>query len=149
MSGHSQQLKHLLNVFGSQCHYCGENVIKTVGNKRQATREHIVPRAYGGPNSIKNYVLACAECNNARGTSLFYCECEYICGPVIRKAMEGTVLIDTIFKGIIDHNRHRVYRNHEGVWCSQIFHGRKHHDTWQDAMDYVLTYEYEGARNGV
>lgn len=31
------------------------------------TREHIIPRAYGGSNHHSNLVLACYECNTNRG----------------------------------------------------------------------------------
>jgi len=142
------QLAALRRKFDNRCHYCGEECNSRVNSPRQATKEHVVPRSYGGANSITNYVLACSECNNERGTSLFYCECDYICGPLIRKALESEVFVKGIFDGIISHNRHRVYKNKEGAWCSQIYHGRKHHDSWEDAMEYVLNYEFEGARNG-
>lgn len=143
----ASQLTVLRRKFGNQCHYCGTECNSKVNSARQATKEHVVPRSYGGANSITNYVLACSTCNNERGTSLFFCECEYICGPLIRKALASKTFIDTVFFGIINYNRHRVYKNDNNMWCSQIYHGRKHHATWQDAMEYV--HNFEGVRNGV
>ena len=32
-----------------------------------ATREHIIPRAFGGPTEWWNLVAACRECNSLRG----------------------------------------------------------------------------------
>lgn len=135
------QLSVLRRKFGNQCHYCGCETNTTVNSPRQATKEHVVPRSYGGANSINNYVLACASCNNERGTSLFFCECEYICRPLIQTAISSDSFIKIVFDGIIKHNRHRVYKNNDGQWCSQIYHGRTIHDSWQRAMNHVLNYE--------
>lgn len=44
---------------GPGCWYCGGDTILTI--------EHLVPRAYGGPNHPSNYVLACAPCNHDAG----------------------------------------------------------------------------------
>ena len=32
------------------------------------TKEHVVPRAYGGPDEASNYVVSCNRCNSLRGT---------------------------------------------------------------------------------
>ena len=32
-----------------------------------ATREHVIPRAFGGPTEWWNLVAACSECNSLRG----------------------------------------------------------------------------------
>lgn len=44
---------------GPGCWYCGGDAVLTI--------EHLVPRAYGGPNHVSNYVLACAPCNHEAG----------------------------------------------------------------------------------
>jgi len=45
----------LLVMDGSECAYCGK-----VGDLQW---EHIIPRSRGGPDTIDNLVLACADCN--------------------------------------------------------------------------------------
>lgn len=139
----TSQLSVLRRKFGNQCHYCGVECNTKPNSARQATKEHVVPRTYGGANTIANYVLACSNCNNKRGVSLFYCECEYICGPLIRKALNSKTFIDNVFFGLINYNRHRVYQDSFGRWCSQVHHGRRHHESWQEAMDYVLSLQPE------
>jgi hypothetical protein len=44
-----------------QCPYCQNEV-----TKHNATWEHILPRAWGGPNIGLNIILACEPCNNAK-----------------------------------------------------------------------------------
>jgi hypothetical protein len=43
------------------CHYCGV--------RPGTTTDHIVPRAFGGPDAIWNYVPSCATCNAEKGPS--------------------------------------------------------------------------------
>lgn len=51
------------------CHYCGA-VLKPYGcpdaEGKQATVDHVKPRACGGGNNIKNLVLACWDCNHKK-----------------------------------------------------------------------------------
>jgi hypothetical protein len=35
--------------------------------REQASRDHIIPKSFGGPNHMSNYALAHIECNNQRG----------------------------------------------------------------------------------
>ena len=54
-----------------RCCYCGCVTTDEAGrdsSPRQATLEHIVPRALGGPDHESNLVIACAACNGRRGT---------------------------------------------------------------------------------
>jgi 5-methylcytosine-specific restriction endonuclease McrA len=53
--------EYLLEKFGRRCAYCG-----ATGVPLQV--EHIVPKARGGTNRVSNLTLACAPCNNAKGT---------------------------------------------------------------------------------
>jgi 5-methylcytosine-specific restriction endonuclease McrA len=53
--------EYLLEKWGRTCAYCGkENVPLQI--------EHIVPRAKGGSDRIRNLTLACEKCNTAKGT---------------------------------------------------------------------------------
>lgn len=45
----------------SKCYWCGCGL-----NVRNATKDHIIPRCYGGLNLPYNQVLCCAECNVSR-----------------------------------------------------------------------------------
>jgi 5-methylcytosine-specific restriction endonuclease McrA len=45
-----------------ECCYCREPL-----SLKDATVEHIIPKAYGGTDSAKNTALACQLCNTARG----------------------------------------------------------------------------------
>jgi len=46
-----------------KCSYCGE----TSGPFH---RDHVVPRSRGGPDTSKNLVMACADCNSKKGDKL-------------------------------------------------------------------------------
>jgi 5-methylcytosine-specific restriction endonuclease McrA len=53
--------EYLLEKWGRRCTYCG-----ATGVPLQV--EHIVPRRRGGTNRVSNLTLACAPCNQAKGT---------------------------------------------------------------------------------
>lgn len=50
------------------CHYCDAKLeIAT------AQVDHIIPKVRGGTDTPDNLVIACAECNNIKGTSCYDC----------------------------------------------------------------------------
>lgn len=56
-----------------RCCYCGCRMTDEGGHgngPRQATFEHVVPRALGGADREWNLVIACRLCNNTRGHDL-------------------------------------------------------------------------------
>jgi 5-methylcytosine-specific restriction endonuclease McrA len=53
--------EYLLEKFGRQCAYCG-----AMGVPLQV--EHIVPRARGGSDRVSNLTIACAACNQTKGS---------------------------------------------------------------------------------
>ncbi|EGT5592630.1 HNH endonuclease [Corynebacterium striatum] len=56
----SQRLRALtLQTYGTTCHLCG--------GPGATTADHLLPRSYGGDNSIENLRPAHASCNSARG----------------------------------------------------------------------------------
>lgn len=46
---------------GSCCAYCGNSL-----GEGEATVDHVIPRAHGGPDHISNFILACTACNFAK-----------------------------------------------------------------------------------
>ncbi|WP_353070968.1 HNH endonuclease [Tunturiibacter gelidoferens] len=49
------------------CHWCNRaTLLCDKAAPDQATVDHIIPRARGGPNTIENCVSACRQCNNDR-----------------------------------------------------------------------------------
>jgi 5-methylcytosine-specific restriction endonuclease McrA len=48
---------------GARCVWCGRELAGLV----RPTREHLVPRAKGGPSWLENEVPACGRCNRERG----------------------------------------------------------------------------------
>jgi len=145
---HIKQLQLLIDKFGGECHYCGCGTNSIQGHHRQATKEHVVPRAFGGANAMENYVLACSKCNNDRGTTLFYCQCDYFCTPLIEEALANQDFIDGIFEGIVDHNTPKVFKNGDGTWTIRLGHARRHAKTWEDAIDFALNWKDRNGSNG-
>ena len=128
-----EQLRALVKRFGGECHYCGDTVNRKHGHPKQATKDHVVPKIFGGTNSIDNYVLACHDCNNDKGSALFYCMCSYICGPLIDAALSDDDIIGKVFEDIVMHNR-AVVRKSGGVWKVYKGYQRKTFNTWAEAM---------------
>jgi 5-methylcytosine-specific restriction endonuclease McrA len=58
-----------MQAFGGwvPCWCCGRHV-----NKREATLEHIMPRALGGGSENKNLAISHASCNSRRGHEFRY-----------------------------------------------------------------------------
>jgi len=44
------------------CQYCGQKK-----DKNDLTRDHIIPKSKGGPDTWENLVACCLECNNYKG----------------------------------------------------------------------------------
>lgn len=138
----SSQQRRFLRSRGTVCHYCDRQT-DTNDPNRYPTKDHIVPKAFGGPNSMDNYVLACRKCNNDRGTSLFYCDCRD-CREKIYDALYDRDTMNRIFTGIVAHNRPRVYRistNYIGPenWSVRIGHGQKKFVTFEEAIEFANT----------
>jgi len=46
-----------------RCRYCGKGL-----TRQTATGDHVHPISMGGPNKVKNIVIACAPCNSRKGS---------------------------------------------------------------------------------
>jgi hypothetical protein len=57
---HTNVRKYILGKFNNCCAYCGAT--------GKLELDHIVPRSKGGTNSVKNLVLSCRSCNEAKGS---------------------------------------------------------------------------------
>lgn len=63
-----RQIAHLVARDGAWCHWCFAVFLDP---QAEATRDHLIPRSRGGGNHIGNLVLACSDCNQARGAPEF------------------------------------------------------------------------------
>lgn len=53
-----------------RCHWCDiETVLTKHEIPNQATMDHVIPKAAGGPNTDDNLVCSCLRCNGKRGAS--------------------------------------------------------------------------------
>ena len=48
-----------------QCQYCGRGA-NQLSSKEELTRDHIIPRKRGGPNTWENMVTSCSSCNHKK-----------------------------------------------------------------------------------
>ncbi len=58
--------KRLLAKYDNKCFWCVQTF-----DEQDLTIEHLTPRSKGGSDSFENLCLACLECNQERGNSLF------------------------------------------------------------------------------
>jgi 5-methylcytosine-specific restriction endonuclease McrA len=66
-AAHREILKQqLADRDGRRCFYCGDPNIRL----RWLTLDHVWPQAFGGTNDLSNLVLACAPCNNRKGSTI-------------------------------------------------------------------------------
>lgn len=59
-------VRRLQRAHGDVCSYCGCGFVP--GGRRQRTVDHRVARSLGGPNRLRNMVLACLACNAKKKT---------------------------------------------------------------------------------
>jgi 5-methylcytosine-specific restriction endonuclease McrA len=52
-----------------RCFWCGHPVTLDTAFDSSATLDHLVPLSSGGRTNMTNLVVACARCNNIRGTT--------------------------------------------------------------------------------
>jgi 5-methylcytosine-specific restriction endonuclease McrA len=57
---HFRTWKELCRYYGNRCLCCGSR-------SQKLTRDHVIPRAQGGPNSFSNLQPLCGPCNRAKG----------------------------------------------------------------------------------
>jgi 5-methylcytosine-specific restriction endonuclease McrA len=57
--------EYLYFLQGGKCCYCNKQI-----RLKQMTREHLIPKSYGGSNLIFNICLVCKNCNEERGCIL-------------------------------------------------------------------------------
>jgi 5-methylcytosine-specific restriction endonuclease McrA len=56
----------LVSDYGSRCWWCNRCL-----SEEKLTLDHLKPKSRGGSNSLENLRLACFQCNNSRGDSLY------------------------------------------------------------------------------
>jgi hypothetical protein len=59
----AERLRLAIERDGDRCVWCGRGFTALV----RPTRDHLVPRAKGGPSWLENEVPACRRCNGERG----------------------------------------------------------------------------------
>lgn len=49
------------------CRYYGNKCLRCGSRTRKLTKDHVIPRAQGGPNVLSNLQPLCGPCNRAKG----------------------------------------------------------------------------------
>ena len=64
-----RQTERLIATYGLSCVWCGKtcNPDTPKDHPDHPTREHMIPRVFGGANAFENLRLACLSCNHERG----------------------------------------------------------------------------------
>jgi 5-methylcytosine-specific restriction endonuclease McrA len=57
--------KNLFIRDNHQCQYCGRRPSE-FKLKEKLTRDHIIPKKHGGPNTWENMVTSCSSCNHTK-----------------------------------------------------------------------------------
>jgi hypothetical protein len=63
--------QYVTNRDGLVCCYCGKHL-----TQETVTMEHIIPDSLDGPFNATNLTVACAKCNNKRGSKPFFEFCQ-------------------------------------------------------------------------
>jgi len=149
--GHSHKhVSRLIQRDGPHCHYCNRHLWRS-----QGTRDHVVPKSFGGIGTLENFVLACRGCNELRGNDLNWCDCDF-CGPLISEYKSSPGYFERQFAGIIAYNRPVVKRS-KGLWKVYMYpngtsnfpqevHSFK---DWNEAIHFALTYGKQPSRRAI
>ena len=65
-------MQKLVKKFRHCCYWCKKpvQIVKMPPfPPHAATRDHVIPKAFGGGNTQDNIVIACRRCNSRRGSS--------------------------------------------------------------------------------
>lgn len=141
MSAAQVQIRKIVLREGNRrCHYC-KDMCSNKGSKR-ATREHVVPKAYGGPNHVDNYVLACSDCNSKRGTAMFYCKCDF-CSSIIEKFLSDSGNVEDLFTRLVTGIKpviRKATRSRRRPWLViENHHLHTSFATFEEAIAYVTS----------
>jgi 5-methylcytosine-specific restriction endonuclease McrA len=60
-----KKVDYLLKIQKHKCEYCGNKM-----NKKNITKEHLIPKSKGGTNHIGNICLVCNACNQKAGNDM-------------------------------------------------------------------------------
>jgi 5-methylcytosine-specific restriction endonuclease McrA len=71
-AGRRANLHTLAERQGWRCCVCGVRMVEEVFAPASVTREHVIPRKFGGPNHPDNLVATCYTCNNAESAWLIW-----------------------------------------------------------------------------
>lgn len=136
-------LEDTFRKYNGICHYCKQLTIhSSIGLQRKkkgkqesrfATREHIVPKHFGGTNKSSNITLACHDCNNKRGNQLFYCKCSR-CSFLINKALRSNFYIKRNFDAMLSFNKVKISKTTLGRWEVKQGNGQWYFDKFEDAV---------------
>lgn len=122
-----RQTERLLLRDGNLCHYCDEKMLyRETDTQQSVSREHVVPRSFGGPNSDDNMVLCHRECNNWRGNIPHYCGCDFCVGATLKH------FTNKIFKDWFEEKKPRVFKKY-GRWFVTIGPHMFAKDTFEEA----------------
>lgn len=89
---HNNNLVKLAHEEAFNCHYCGDYVPLPRG-----TRDHVVPRSFGGPGFLWNLVYACETCNHGLGHTYMKCDCSKCASARLRWETEE-MMFDQILR---------------------------------------------------
>src|SRR6267142_2686798 len=62
-----RRVRRLITLRGKDCCLCGMPIVVA-----EMTLEHVIPKAHGGSNALKNLSLSHWDCNRRRGTRDFW-----------------------------------------------------------------------------
>lgn len=97
----TQQKNYLYRETEGRCIYCGAIICPD-----DVTCDHIVPRACGGDNSVRNYVACCRECNEAKG---HLSVSEFVAGMSERRRRKyGERVADLVRKGYLSGEKSKI-----------------------------------------
>jgi len=80
---------------GHVCQYCKTTFDETT----PPTKEHLIPKSYGGPSCIANLVLVCKACNSKRGNDVRYPEFLDALRQKLTTYSEGVAKVHALLSG--------------------------------------------------
>ena len=95
---------------GGRCHFCGKALIFSAksGQRGRWHVDHILPKAQGGKNDIKNYIPICRACNRMRWyLSSKHIRKTFLYGVIAHHEVKKQTLIGQKLKGIFLRRKKR------------------------------------------
>lgn len=112
------------------CHYCGVRAGTTI--------DHVVPRAFGGPDARWNYVSSCEPCNLDKAATWPICPCDF-CRAAVDRFLSDDSRREKALRRLADQS-HEMTKGIDAM-LDRVAKLQRHRAKHQDLYLHIASYQ--------